>query len=63
MSEEIHNWPPEKPADGVFVKCGKCGGQIEFHTCELHDWVLDSICLDCGSVHKVKEKCQECLEN
>lgn len=40
------------------VKCGKCGGQIHFQTCQqeghaLEGWVIGSICLDCGESHNV----------
>ena len=48
------------PLDYLTVKCGKCGGQIHFNTCPKHDWVLESICLDCGFVSHVEEVCHEC---
>jgi hypothetical protein len=44
----------------VIVKCGKCQGQIHFHTCQEHDFVLNSVCVDCGEVYKVPGGCPKC---
>ena len=46
--------------DSLIVKCGKCQGQIHFHTCQEHHFVLNSVCLDCGEVAKVIGGCPEC---
>lgn len=49
----------------VGVRCGSCGGDIHFVTCDQvhgsgHTWALASICLNCFDAHFIASGCQDC---